>query len=269
MPTVIAEMQCGDADGAYSLDGRYHDLMAKHGACMLLIQPNATEEETRAALSLADGVMILGGDDIDPAMYRQERQACTQPALRVRDEFEPMLIRLADEMRIPYLGICRGCQMLAVANGGTLMQSLPSTATCHDHKPYTEHAHCVHIVPDTQLAMAFRADARRGDTTEASANAADITIDVNSAHHQAIATIPSCLRVAARADDGTIEAICGTDSTRFCVGVQWHPECLPDDTATGQLIDAFVTACRRHMDDTATGQLIDAFVTACRRHMDE
>lgn len=248
MPTVIAEMQCGDADGAYSLDGRYHDLMAKHGACMLLIQPNATEEETRAALSLADGVMILGGDDIDPAMYRQERQACTQPALRVRDEFEPMLIRLADEMRIPYLGICRGCQMLAVANGGTLMQSLPSTATCHDHKPYTEHAHCVHIVPDTQLAMAFRADARRGDTTEASANAADITIDVNSAHHQAIATIPSCLRVAARADDGTIEAICGTGSTRFCVGVQWHPECLPDDTATGQLIDAFVTACRRHMD---------------------
>lgn len=129
---------------------------------MLLVQPNATEEETRTALSLADGVMILGGDDIDPAMYGQERQACTQPALRVRDEFEPMLISLADEMRLPYLGICRGCQMLAVANGGTLMQSLPKMAIEHNHKPYTEHAHSVRVVPGTQLAMALRADARHG-----------------------------------------------------------------------------------------------------------
>lgn len=247
MPTVIAEMQCGDADGTYSLDGRYHDLVTTHGACMLFIQPNATEEETRAALSLADGVMILGGDDIDPSMYGQERQACTQPALRVRDEFEPMLIRLASEMRLPYLGICRGCQMLAVANGGTLMQSLPPTAIRHDHKPYTEHTHRVHVVTGTQLAIALHGTWQDG-TTEASTSTQDITIDVNSAHHQAIATIPSCLRVAARADDGTIEAICGADGTRFCVGVQWHPECLPDDAMTKKL-DAFVTACRRHMDE--------------------
>jgi putative glutamine amidotransferase len=156
------------------------------------------------------GIVLMGGADVNPALYGETPHPETQPPDDARDQMESGIIERAIANDIPLLAICRGIQILNVRHGGTLVQHLDSTAR---HRQRTEDrgrpVHRVDILPGTLLAEIA------GDC---------LALEVNSRHHQAIGRLGGGLRVSARdSEDGTIEAVERPDK-RFIVGVQWHPE---------------------------------------------
>lgn len=174
-----------------------------------------------------DGFLLSGGRDLDPTLYNQDPHAETAPARFERDALEQALAQAAFQANLPTLGICRGMQIMNVALGGTLHQHVPDVVDHSDHSqqpPYRETSHIVSVVPGSRLASIF-------DTDE---------LAVNSMHHQAVDQVAPELVAVAMDADGIVEAI-EAPSKRFFLGVQWHPEYLPDH---GSLFDAFADACK-------------------------
>lgn len=162
-------------------------------------------------LRRADGVLILGGPDVDPRMYTSDpgEIAKAQTTSPLADLFEIDLITKAADRRIPVLGICRGAQVMNIAFGGTLVAEI-GDETIHrrtDHGSSEMADHDVTIVNGTRLREIYTC----------------AEIKVRSSHHQAVDRVPAPLKIAARAPDGVVEAIESTDD-RWVVGVQWHPE---------------------------------------------
>jgi putative glutamine amidotransferase len=169
-------------------------------------------------LDRLDGLCLSGGPDLDPAAYgardRHPELGPTEPSL---DEFELALARAALDRGMPLLAICRGAQALNVACGGTLHQHVPG------HRqtiPAGQAAHAVQLVARSRLTRLLRTR----------------TVGVNSFHHQAVDRVGAGLRVVARADDGTVEAVEGAG---FVLGVQWHAETM---AAHAPLFEALVAA---------------------------
>lgn len=190
------------------------------------------------AVQKLHGLLLTGGPDFHPGLFGQADEGTQWEGWsRARDETELQLIRAARALGMPIFGICRGAQALAVAGGGTLVQDIrrrwPDTPIEHSQKrPRTETTHAVSIVPGTRLG-AILGESR---------------FSVNSYHHQAVDRLPEGWQVAARADDGVIEAIESAEAS-FAIGVQWHPEDLVDNEATARaLFSAFVSAARRYQE---------------------
>jgi putative glutamine amidotransferase len=179
------------------------------------------------------GVLLTGGDDIDPALFNGEphpRVAGVDPA---RDALEIWLARWAMESKTPFLGICRGCQVVNVALGGSLYTDLPDqfpSDVRHHHlkgEPRSRLAHEVRVEPGSCLAGIL------GQTE----------LPANSSHHQAAKDVPAELIISAHASDGVIEAL-ELRSHPFGLSVQWHPEWLPDSPAHQAIFTAFIDAAR-------------------------
>ncbi len=177
-----------------------------------------TGTPTATALEGIQGLLLTGGEDVDPARYGET----PQPSVEVnpeRDAFEIAVIEAARAADLPILAICRGIQVLNVALGGTLIQDIPSQVPgALEHRlavpahQSSELAHEVWVDKDTLLSRLLRE--RLNDTD---------SCEVNSRHHQAIKIAAPGLRVSATAPDGIIEAV-EDPSLTFCLGVQWHPE---------------------------------------------
>lgn len=179
-----------------------------------------------------DGVLLTGGRDVDPALYRADRHPATRDAEPGRDTLELAIAGRALSSGVPVLAICRGLQVLNVAAGGSLVQDIPSEvggAVAHDvREPKAAEAHPVRVTPGSKIAQALGADLDdRGETI------------VNSRHHQAIGRVAPGLVVTAVAPDGLAEAVEKPDAG-FCVGVQWHPENFHDSGRFNGLFHAFV-----------------------------
>jgi len=162
-------------------------------------------------LRQADGIIISGGEDVNPALYGKEEEIgkCEEIDYR-RDTLEIRMIKYAMENRIPLLCICRGCHILNVANGGTLIPDIPSDFdTVIVHRGGTS-KHWINILEGTLL---YKICHTKGDT-------------VNSYHHQAIKEVAPSFRAVAYAQDSLTEAIelIVTSLHPFILGVQWHPE---------------------------------------------
>jgi putative glutamine amidotransferase len=183
------------------------------------------------------GVMLLGGSDVDPALYGEDRHPTTEVVAAPRDTYEIALVQAAVARDLPVFAICRGIQLLNVALGGSLVQDVPTqVAGALDHDPKRPHPDIAHAV---DVASGSRLEALLRDELEA-----DGTCGVNSRHHQSLKTVADGLVVTARAADGVIEAV-ERPASRFCVGVQWHPESF---WATGRfqgLFKGFYEAVRR------------------------
>lgn len=148
-----------------------------------------------------DGLLLLGGADINPAWYGEAITHAQRPNLQ-RDLIEWCMVRRAISAGAPVMGICRGHQMLAVAHGGSLHQDLRAEGvTSHNHNGQG------HKLVDVTRPLARHMPATRR---------------VNSYHHQAVKTVPPGFDVAAESEDGVIEAIWRPGY----LGVQWHPELL-------------------------------------------
>ncbi len=202
----------------------YVRALARSGAIPVVLPPLAIELVPALLRPLA-GVCLSGGPDIDPATYGEkphEELGPTEPDL---DAFELAVARTADASGLPILGICRGCQALNVARGGTLHQHLPGH---RQTEPGWTVTHDVAVEPGSLLSRAVGAEALR----------------VNSFHHQAAEQLGDGLRAVAWAPDGTIEGIEG-DEGRFVLGVQWHAETLDEvERPQARLFAALVEAAR-------------------------
>ena len=171
------------------------------------------------ALRDLGGLLLTGGSDVAPALYGEPTHKSVLDVEPARDEFEIKLIRTARAQHLPIFAICRGIQVLNVACGGTLIQDIPSQLTgaldhslsVPPHEPYSL-AHEIWIEKDSLLSRLMRERLVEADTCE-----------VNSRHHQAVKAVARGFKVSATAPGGVIEAI-EDPSTKFCLGVQWHPE---------------------------------------------
>ncbi len=181
---------------------------------------------------LLDGLLVSGGNfDVDPALFGAKARHPKVTVKEGRTDFELAITRGMLKRDKPVFGICGGQQLLAVALGGTLIQHIPDevNAPLAHEQPNPRHqaGHDVAITEGTKL---HRITGER-------------KVPVNSAHHQAVKTVPANLVVDAVAPDGVIEGI--EDPSRdFCIGVQWHPE-FNISPADGKLFAAFVDACRK------------------------
>jgi putative glutamine amidotransferase len=200
----------------YSLTRKYAEGVLQAGGVPVIVPHNLDENALCAVLARLDGVVLSGGGDIDPALFSEDNHPATCEIESDRDRVELTLARWAVERDIPFLGICRGIQVLNVALGGSLLQDIPSQvpdALPHsfDRKTTPRHylAHPVQIDPDSQLARVMQRDVAQ----------------TNSWHHQAIKQAADRLRVTAVAPDGVVEAV-EVPGQRFAIAVQWHPEWL-------------------------------------------
>ena len=177
------------------------------------LEPVAKPADSRLSLDGFDGLMLLGGSDVNPSRYGETPRPETDPPDDARDACELELIDQALARDLPIFAICRGIQILNVYHGGTLIQHLGSTLHDPDFDDKAQTAHAVTIEPGTLLAEA----------------AGNRHWRVNSRHHQAVGKIGTGLHVAARAEDGVVEALERPDK-RFVLAVQWHPEdqCIKD-----------------------------------------
>ncbi|MGW0808830.1 gamma-glutamyl-gamma-aminobutyrate hydrolase family protein [Nonomuraea sp. NPDC002799] len=171
-----------------------------------------------------DGLILAGGGDIDPARYGEDSQEHTGYVRKFRDEAEFALLAAALDADLPYLGVCRGLQVLNVALGGSLHQHLPDVVghTGHGPAPGRFGELPVTPVPGTRLSKVLGTD----------------PVVVPHYHHQAVDRLAPGLTVSATTGDGTIEAV-ELDARPFAIAVQWHPEAGQD----GKLFEALVAAC--------------------------
>jgi len=214
----------------------YLAALARAGAEPVVLAPRPLDEaEAKELLARFDGLLLLGGPDVDPARYGQERHPEVYGVDEEADGFEAALVLAAHAIGLPVLAICRGCQVVNVAFGGTLHQHLPDLEGVAVHGVFPQpgqplpvgELHVAHVDAGSRLAEAL-------GTTEPVGS---------SVHHQAVDRVGDGLRVVARADDGIIEGLEHTDG--WLVAVQWHPEDTADADPTQQrLFDAFVARCR-------------------------
>ena len=185
-------------------------------------------QAVRDLLEDVDGVLLSGGGDVDPRLYGGDPEN-GELVDRLRDDFELALIREARRRGLPVLGICRGCQILNVSCGGTLRTLRRDEALAAAH--FSIRGHAVDLEPRSRLAEIFGRDRLE---------------NVDSFHGQAVQRPGTNARVAARSEDGVIEAIeLGAADGAWIIGVQWHPEL----EWTVELFEAFVEEARRAREE--------------------
>ena len=229
LTTYLQQAQTGVWDVQASfLPKVYLDAVTKSGGIAVLLPPQSpTTETVDRVLDGIDGLIVTGGRDVDPARYGQDAHPLTdQPALD-RDAWEDALLRGAIDRELPFLGICRGAQVLNVALGGTLIQHLPDVVGSSRYNlgggEFNEVP--VEVEPASELSELIGAG-----------------VVAKVYHHQAIDELAPGLTVSARAEDGIIEAV-ELPSVPFGVAVQWHPEENQDDL---RLFAGLVEAAREY-----------------------
>jgi gamma-glutamyl-gamma-aminobutyrate hydrolase PuuD len=211
------------------LPAAYVAKVERAGARPLLVPPSTDGvEETLDAL---DGLLLSGGSDIDPDLYGHRPHRETKDVVRARDDGELALLRAALARDLPVLAICRGSQLLNVACGGDLVQHLPDVVghERHRHDPGTFSDHAVAVEPGSRLESLLGG-----------------RVAVKSHHHQGLGRVGEGLRVVARAEDGSAEALEAT-AQRFAIGVLWHAE-AGDDPALFEALVVEADGCRAERD---------------------
>ena len=216
---------------AHLLPREYADAVQRAGALALLLPPDPyAMEHPDGLLDLLDGLIVTGGADLDPAAYGAEPHAETVGFNSERDAFELALAARAIERDLPFLGICRGMQVLNVARGGTLLQHLPES---HGHDEHRRNAGTFdgndHLVALDESSLAARA-------------AGELSHRTLSHHHQGVDRVGEGLVVTGHSVVDDLPEAIELPQGRFVLGVQWHPEA--DETS--RLIGALVDEAREH-----------------------
>jgi gamma-glutamyl-gamma-aminobutyrate hydrolase PuuD len=203
-----------------------HGIERAGGRPLLVPPSDGAVEETIDAL---DGLLLSGGNDLDPAAYGADAHPETNGTRPERDRGELALLEAALARDLPVLAVCRGVQVLNVARGGDLVQHLPDEVGHERHRAvkgeFSEHP--VRVADESRLAAAVGEEAH-----------------VKSHHHQGLGRVGAGLREVAWADDGTVEGL-EDPERRFALGVLWHPE-AGEDT---KLFEALVREARAYREE--------------------
>lgn len=210
----------------------YVKAMVEAGSAPVLIPSELPEEHWRGLYARLDGILFTGGGDIARDRFGGEDHPRLGEVDAERDALEIAILQAAIQDDKPFLGICRGCQVVNVALDGTLYTDIADQrpdALKHDYYPDWPRnyiAHPVKVNDDSRLAALL------GETA----------LNVNSLHHQGICHLAPALEAVAFAPDGLVEAV-ELPGHHFGFAVQWHPEWLTDQAAMRRLFRAFVEAC--------------------------
>ena len=223
---IDGELEVGEKTSV-TLVTRYAEAVRRAGGLPLVLPPLAGPEFLDTLLDRADGVLFSGGDDFDTErLGLGPTHPAAKPVPAEKQDFDAALAERVLERGLPVLGICYGMQLLALVEGGTLLQHLPE-----DRPGIREHrggvVHGVQVTPGTKLAATLGVHGA----------------DVVSRHHQAVASVGPAWTVSARDDADLIEAIERPDLP-FALGVQWHPELSPEGSVQDRLFEALVEAAR-------------------------
>ncbi|HAG60772.1 MAG TPA: gamma-glutamyl-gamma-aminobutyrate hydrolase [Arthrobacter bacterium] len=201
------------------LPGTYVEAVVAAGGTPLLLPPVGTDT---SVLDLVDGLIVVGGPDVEPSLYGAAPHPKTKPQ-PLRDAHDAALTGAALERGLPLFAICRGAQILDVALGGSLIQHVP------DVNPEANYQPAPGVFGEAAFSTTPGSLIREllGDTATAPCY-----------HHQCIDSVPEGLRVTARSDDGTVQAL-ETSGDGWVLGVQFHPEQNPEDL---RLFRGFVEA---------------------------
>jgi putative glutamine amidotransferase len=212
----------------------YMQAIMEAGGIPIAIPFLSNRTELQQLVHALDGLLLSGGEDIDPQIYDEDPHPALDELAPERDNLEMRVLGLFLEQDKPIFAICRGCQVLNVEMDGDLYQDLPSQKSPsmnHNQKAPRDYAY--HSISIKQESLLFRV-------------LQEEKIRVNSYHHQAAKQVKAPLVVSAWASDGVIEAIESTTHT-YVLGVQWHPESMAvaNDPHAKRLFLAFIEACQK------------------------
>lgn len=231
---VSSARKCEGGTDRILLNSAYVSALENAGLVPLVVPPLSRVDHAADIMSIAAGLVLSGGGDLDPGLYGEPCHPRANPPDADRDTTELALIAAARARNVPVLAICRGIQAVNVALGGSLVQDIPSeleSAIVHDAQgPREARTHEVAIEPGSRLARAV------GSTR----------ISVNSLHHQSVGRLASGLLATAHAPDGVVEGV-ESEGGWWLVGVQWHPEEMSgtEEPWDRRLFQAFARAVRR------------------------
>ncbi len=221
-----------------SLDSAYVEAIQQSGGVPLLLPMTESNERVAEMIDLIDGLVLTGGEDLDPALYNEPPHQYLETVHHERDRFDILLLKTAVSRRLPILGICRGHQLINVYFGGSLYQDLRSQkkeAILHRQQNVNQNYpwHDAEIDKNSRLYQIMGTS----------------KIRVNSIHHQAVKIMVNDFKPAARSSDGVIEAI-ESDKYPMILSVQWHPEKLLKigDENSKKLFIAFVGNAQTYAD---------------------
>lgn len=215
--------------GTVAVGESYIQAVRQAGGLPVALPRNLAEGDLQSLMARLDGILFTGGSDIDPQRYNGLPHPRVYGIDEQRDTLEIRLVQMAAAQGKPFLGICRGIQVINVALGGTLYTDLADqlgTALKHDQYPDIPRnflAHTVDLASDSRLAQVLGGD----------------SFAVNSLHHQGVERLAPGLRAVGQAPDRLIEAV-ELPNHPFGLGVQWHPEWLQEHAPQRELFRAFI-----------------------------
>ena len=212
------------------MQSKYTASLRRAGAKAVWIETDDLGKAIQEMLA-CDGLLLSGGEDVNPAFYGQTATEKCGKIVPARDHAEMKMLEAFLSTGKPILGICRGEQLMNVFFGGTLHQDIADVATsCHDDYPRKNRGnHEVSVTRGTKLAEIMGQE----------------TFLANSLHHQAVDKVAPALILAATSEDGIVEGV-EHPAHPFCIGVQWHPEHMSAySKLQRRIFDAFVDACTK------------------------
>ena len=209
---VTTSITLGTSPERAYVNSAYLFAVQQAGGVPLVLPPQLSAASLARLARGLDGLLLTGGGDLDPSLFGEAPHPNLYGVAPARDALECSAVRIALERGLPILAVCRGIQLLNVALGGSLFQDVgadPGTDLRHGQTaPRDQPTHTVTVKPGSRLAETLGTD----------------EVEVNSMHHQAVKALGEGLIPVAWAPDQVIEGIEMTDSSRFVLGVQWHPE---------------------------------------------
>ena len=205
----------------------YYDGIIASGGIPVILPPIADEEDLSRLLDMLDGVVLVGGSDLDPRRDGYIPHPSVRPMEARREDFDRMLARQVCARHMPVLGIGAGMQLLNITEGGTLFLHIPEDlpkAIPHKDPLDPAHRHGLEIVPGTVMERVY----------------GDGELRVNSMHHMAIDDVAESFRVSARAPDGVVEAIESADDSWVAIGTQFHPEAGSASALDVKIFEEFI-----------------------------
>ena len=207
--------------GVLGVSRTYFEAVQAQGGVAYMLPLVTEEAELKELLQDYDGLILPGGIDVDACHFGEVRQDYTDEPKPELDTMHLLAVKVASELQLPTLGICRGMQVMNIARGGTLYQDMAKdglTETNHAvSERISEHVHTVKLLPEAKILAAYP-------------HPDPDAIPVNTSHHQAVKVLGEGVVAGAISPDGAIEAIEFTDHDRM-IGVQWHPERLHEHDA--------------------------------------
>jgi putative glutamine amidotransferase len=215
----------------------YFDAIVKAGGLPIVVPPLDDQDDLERILDLLDGLVMIGGADLDP----RRDGFMLHPSVRLldnrRETFDRRLVRMASERRLPLFGIGVGMQLLNISEGGNIFLHIPEDmpkALPHRDSLDPAHRHALEVVPGTLMERVY----------------GEGEIRVNSTHHMALDEVAPGFMVTARCPDGVIEAIESTQPDWFALGTQFHPESESASALDLRIFEEFIDGIK-----SQTGQM--------------